>query len=149
MQKVPEDDLDVQGLIQAQRMLAKSKHPYAQVVAVLWISGTLKKHLARLRDRQIGQLLWDHLLPELRVFGPEEAICEDAVKRLVRSGGGPWREQDDSLTNPATPPCPVCGSDTFYHIGIDEPDFLLCGLVDCGHKEPLGVSEGDARPEED
>jgi hypothetical protein len=143
MEEAPEGDLDVHGLIKAQRRLADSKHPFMQVVGALWCAGTLKKKLAQLADRQIGQLVWDHVLDQLKVFGPEEAICEHAVQRLVRSGGGNWREQDDSLRDPATPPCPVCGSETTYHIGIDECDFLRCSRTECGHKEPLGVSEGD------
>ena len=149
MERAPEDSLDVHGLIQAQRMLAESKHPYVQVVGTLWVAGTLKERLARLADRQVGQLLWDHVLDELTLFGPDATICEHAVQRLMRSEGGSWEERDNSLIDPATPPCPACDAETIYHIGIDEPDFLLCVRADCQHKEPLGICAGDESGDEE
>ncbi len=149
MEPAPEDGLDVHGLIEAQRRLTDSKNPFRRLVGAIWVSGALRRKLAQLADRQVGQLLSDHVLDELTVFGPHEAICEHAAQRLVRSGGGPWREQDDTLTYPATPPCPVCGAETTYSIGIDECDFLRCSRAECGHKEPLGVSTEAESPEED
>jgi len=142
MAKLPEEELGVHALIEAQRRLMNSKHPFAQVVGTLWVAGTLKRRLAQLTDRQIGQLLWDHVLDELTLFGPDAAICEHAVRRLLRSEGGSWTENDKSVMDEDTPPCPACGSETVHHIGIDEPDFLLCARVDSGHKESLGISGG-------
>jgi hypothetical protein len=137
-----EEQLGVHALIAAQRRLMDSQHPFEQVVGTLWVAGTLKRRLARLTDRQIGQLLWDHVLDELTLFGPGAAICEHAVRRLFRSAGGSWNEREKSVMDEDTPPCPACGSETVYHIGIDEPDFLLCVRADSGHKESLGTSGG-------
>jgi len=119
-----------------------SKHPFEQVVCTLWVAGTLKLRLAQLTDRQIGQLLWDHVLDDLTLFGPDAAICEQAVRRLLRSEGGSWTEDDKSVMDEGTPPCSACGSETIYHVGIGEPDFLLCVRADCEHKEFLGISGG-------
>ena len=137
-----EEELSVHALIAAQQRLMDSKHPFAQVVGTLWVAGTLKRRLAQLTDRQIGQLLWDHVLDELTLFGPDAAICEHAVRRLFRSLGGSWTENDKSVMDEDTPPCSACGSETVYHIGIDEPDFLLCARAGSGHKESLGISGG-------
>jgi hypothetical protein len=72
-----------------------SKHPFRRVVGSLWVAGTLKRRLAQLTDRHIGQLLWDQVLDQLTVFGPETAICEHAVRRLLRSERGSWTEGDE------------------------------------------------------
>ena len=137
-----EEELGVHALIAAQRRLMNSNHPFEQVVGTLWVAGTLKRRLAQLTDRQVGQLVWDHVLDELTLFGPDAAICEHAVRRLFRSEGGSWTDNDKSVMDEETPPCLACGSETVHHIGIDEPDFLLCACADSGHKEFLGISGG-------
>jgi len=142
MGQASDKEFDVHALIAAQRRLLHSKHPFEQVVGTLWVAGTLKRRLAQLTDRQIGQLLWDHVLDELTLFGPDSAICEHAVRRLLRSERGSWTENDKSVMDEDTPPCPACGSETVHHIGIDEPDFLLCARADSGHKESLGIGGG-------
>jgi len=142
LEKPSDKEFDVHELIAAQRKLMNSKHPFEQVVCTLWVAGTLKRRLAQLEDRQIGQLLWDHVLDHLTLFGPDAAICEHAIRRLLRSGDGGWEEQDDSMIEAAAPACPACGSETVYNVGIDEPDFLLCMRAECEHKESLGVSGG-------
>jgi hypothetical protein len=134
----PEDRLDVHGLIEAQRMLAQSKHPFAQIVCVLWINGSLKRRLARLTDRQIAQLMFDYVWDDLIVFSPAAAICEHATERLFRSERGSWTQQDKSVMDEDTPPCPACGAETVRHVGINEPDFVRCGRAECGHTGPLG-----------
>ena len=143
MEKASDKEFDAHTLIEAQRRLMSSKHPFERVVCTLWVAGTLKRRLAKLTDREIGQLLWDHVLDELTLFGPDAAICEHAVRRLLRSMGGSWRENDTSVMDEDTPPCPTCGSETTYHVGIDEPDFLLCMRADCEHKNSLGISGGE------
>ena len=143
MEQISEEDFDLHALIEAQRRLIDSKHPFAQVVAALWVGGTLKRRLAQLTDRQVGQLVWDHVLDQLTLFGPDATICQHATERLFRSACGGWAEDDKSAMDEDTPPCPACGSETFYHVGIDEPDFLLCVRADCEHKEPLGICADD------
>jgi hypothetical protein len=142
MELASDKEFDVHALIEAQRRLINSKHPFEHVVCTLWVAGTFKRRLAQLTDRQIGQLLWDHVLDELTLFGPDAAICEHAVRRLFRSEGGSWKDKDKSVMDEDTPPCPACGSETVHHIGIDEPDFLLCARAGSGHKESLGISGG-------
>ncbi len=135
-------EFSVHALIAAQRRLMNSNHPFEQVVGTLWVAGTLKRRLAQLTDRQIGQLVWDHVWDELTLLGPDAAICEHAVRRLLRSEGSSWTGNDKSVMDQDTPPCPACGSETVHHIGIDEPDFLLCARAGSGHKESLGISGG-------
>jgi hypothetical protein len=143
MEQAPEEGFDLRSLIEAQRRLIDSKHPFEQVVTALWVGGTLKRRLAQLTDRQVGQLVWDHVLDQLTLFGPDATICQHATERLFRSAGGSWAEDDKSAMDEDTPPCPACGSETFYHVGIGEPDFLLCVRADCEHKEPLGICADD------
>jgi len=145
----PEERIDVHTLVESQRRLIDSKHPFEQVVAALWVGGTLKRRLAQLTDRQVGQLVWDYVLDQLTLFGPDATICQHATERLFRSAGGSWAEYDKSAMDEDTPPCPACGSETIYHVGIDEPDFLLCGRADCEHKEPLGICAGDESGDEE
>ena len=149
MEQAPEEGFDLRSLIEAQRRLIDSKHPFEQVVTALWVGGTLKRRLAQLTDRQVGQLVWDYVLDQLTLFGPDATICQHATERLFRSAGGSWAEDDKSAMDADTPPCPACGSETIYHVGIDEPDFLLCGRADCEHKEPLGICAGDESGDEE
>lgn len=92
MEQPSDKEFGVHALIEAQRKLMNSTHPFEQVVGTLWVAGTLKRRLARLTDWQIGQLLWDHVLDELPLLGPGAAICEHAIRRLLRSEGGSWTE---------------------------------------------------------
>jgi hypothetical protein len=115
--------------------------PMSRICSRLFLGG-IKRRLAQLTDRQIGQLLWDHVLDELTLFGPGAAICEHAVRRLLRSEGGSWTANEKSVMDEDSPPCPACGSETVHHVGIGEPDFLLCARADSGHKESLGISGG-------
>ena len=41
MGKPPKEEFDVHALIEAQRRLMDSKHPFEQVVCTLWVAGTL------------------------------------------------------------------------------------------------------------
>jgi len=140
---LPDDDFGVHALIEAQRRVANSKKLSDRFLGAVRLAGLLRKRLAMLTDRQIGQLVSDVVADELRVLSPEMEILEHAVRRLFRSGGGSWRDQDTSVMDDATPPCLLCGSETIYHVGIDEPDFLLCVRARCEHKEPLGICADD------
>ena len=65
----------MEGLIEEQRRLARSKNPFERVVGSLYMSGILKERLARLTDKQIGQLVFDFVDEQLGVFDPESTIC--------------------------------------------------------------------------
>ena len=132
-----DEDFDVYALLEAQRRFANSKRLSDRFFGPMCIAGLLRKCLAKLTDRQVGQLVSDVVADELRVLSPAMEICEHAARRLFRSGGGGWTEQDASVMDYATPPCPLCGSETIYQVGIDEPDFLLCMRAGCEHKEHL------------
>ena len=122
---MPDDDFGVHALIEAQRRVANSKKLSDRFLGAVRLAGLLRKRLAMLTDRQIGQLVSDVVADELRVLGPEMEICEHAVRRLFRSAGGSWAKDDKSAMDEDTPPCPACGSETIYHVGIDESDYLL------------------------
>jgi hypothetical protein len=146
MEQASDEDFDVYALIEAQRRSAHAKRLSDRFLGAVYLAGLLRQRLAKLTDRQVGQLVGDVVADELRVLSPEMEICEHVVMRLLRSGGGSWKEQDASVVNEVTPPCPLCGSETICHVGIDEPDFLLCVRAGSEHKEPLGVcaeSEGE------
>jgi len=143
MAQASDEDFGVYALLEAQRRFANSKRLSDRFFGPMCIAGLLRKCLAKLTDRQVGQLVSDVVADELRVLSPEMEICEHAVRRLFRSAGGCWRDQDTSVVDDAMPPCPLCGSETTYHVGIDEPDFLLCVRADCEHKEQLGICADD------
>jgi hypothetical protein len=111
-------------LIKKQRELVDSDNPMKRLAGALLIPAVLAERLAGLADRQIGQLLLDEVSPCLSPFHPESVLCLHAVDRLR---GSPTEE---------CPACPKCGSEMIRHIGIDEPDFLECVLLSCGHREP-------------
>lgn len=143
MEQVPDEDSGVYALIEADRRCANSKRLSDRFFGALRLAGKLRQRLAELTDRQVGQLVRDVVADELRVLSPEMEICEDAARRLFRSRGGSWTNLDASIANETSPPCPLCGSETTYHVGIDEPDFLLCMRADCEHKVSLGIGGGD------
>jgi hypothetical protein len=149
MAQASDEDFGVYALLEAQRRFANSKRLSDRFFGPMCIAGLLRKCLAKLTDRQVGQLVSDVVADELRVLSPEMEICEHAARRLFRSAGGSWAEDDKSAMDEDTPPCPACGSETTYHIGIDEPDFLLCVRADCEHKEPLGICTNGASGDED
>jgi len=137
-------DLGVHGIIEAQRRSEGSARLSDAFIGAMRLAAKLRQRLARLTDRQVGQLVRDVVADGLRVLSPEMEICEDAARRLFRSGGGRWAEQDASVGNETAPPCPACGAETICQVGIDEPDFLLCASADCQHKEPLGIGTDDS-----
>jgi hypothetical protein len=112
--------LTIRELITEQRRRLGSVNPVERFAAALLIPAVLAKQLAKLADRQIGQLLLDEVWPRLNLLRPESTICLHAVDRLR---GSPKEE---------CPTCPKCGSEMIRHVGIDEPDFLECALLDCG-----------------
>jgi hypothetical protein len=112
--------LTIRELIEKQKKLAYSDNPVERLAAALLIPGALAKRLNRLTNSQIGELLLDEVWSRLNLLHPESTICLHAVDRLRGSPPG------------KCPTCPKCGSEMIRHIGIDEPDFLECALLDCG-----------------
>jgi hypothetical protein len=110
----------IRELIDEQRRRLGSSNRVERFAAAMLIPAVLAKRLAGLADRQVGQLLLDEVWPELSPLAPESTICLHAADRLR----GSQKEK--------CPACPKCGSEMIHHVGIDEPDFLECALLDCG-----------------
>jgi hypothetical protein len=111
--------LNILELIEEQRRRLRSGNPVERFAAAVLIPAMLADRLAGLADRQVGQLLLDQVWPGLSPLAPESTICLHAAD-LLR---GPMKQ---------SPTCPKCGSEMIRHVGIDEPDFLECALLDCG-----------------
>jgi hypothetical protein len=80
-----QEEISVEGLIEEQRRLARSKTFFEKVVGTLCVAALLKERLAALTDAAIGQLMVDHVCNEMNVFSPELTICEVATERLIHS----------------------------------------------------------------
>ena len=112
--------MTIRELIDEQRRRLGSGNRVERFAAAVLIPAVLAERLAGLADRQVGQLLLDEVWPGLDSLAPESTICLHAADRLRGSPKG------------TCPACPKCGSEMIRHIGIDEPDFLECALLDCG-----------------
>jgi hypothetical protein len=120
-------------LIERQRKLGESSRPLDRLYAVV-VDRALTDRLNELRDRQIGQLLFDFCWAAFDFASPELTIVAQAIDRLRRSTGGVITKEEAQENLGPQPVCPTCGNDMFLHYGIDEPDFWLCDWVDCRHK---------------
>ena len=74
---------EIEGLIEEQRRLARSKTFFEKVVGTLCVAALLKEKLAALTDAAVGQLMIDHVWSELNLLGPESVIVEVASERLL------------------------------------------------------------------
>jgi hypothetical protein len=128
-------DITVSELIEIQRRLARAERAFERLVGTLWAAGTLERRLAQLTDHQIGQLLDDFVDDQLGLFEPEMTICQQATRRLFRSAGGMLAPEETEGAK-QRPACPKCGNEMLLKYGIDEPDYLECVLVACGHRIP-------------
>jgi len=127
-------DIGVATLIKMQRSLSISERPFMRVVGRLFLAGMLEERLARLTDRQVGQLMFDYVCDQLGILEPEVMICQDATRRLFRSPGGNLTAEELERQK-QRPACPNCGTEMSQNFGIDEADFLECTLIGCGHRE--------------
>ena len=132
-----DDEPSTRKLIERLRKLGESPRPLDHVRAVV-VDRALTDRLNELRDRQIGQLLFDFCWPELYVGGPELIIVTHAIDRLRRSTGGVITKEEAQENLGPQPVCPKCGNEMFLHYGIDEPDFWLCDYMSCGLKRYVG-----------
>jgi hypothetical protein len=121
-------------LIDIQRRLAASKSPFLRCIGTLLAAGVLHRRLADLTDKQVGQLLQDHVGRDLGITEPESTICCQATQRLFRSESGSLEEEP-----PLRPPCPRCGTEMIFNFGIDERDFLECTSLHCGNREYVPI----------
>jgi hypothetical protein len=80
-----EEEVSVEGLIEEQRRLGRSKNPIEQVVGSLCVAALLKERLAALPNRTISQLLTDQIWRQMNLLGPESVIVEIASERLLES----------------------------------------------------------------
>jgi len=78
-----QEEISVEGLIEEQRRLTRSKTFFEKVVGTLCVAALLKERLAALTDAAVGQLMVDHVCNEMNVFSPELTICEVATERLI------------------------------------------------------------------
>jgi hypothetical protein len=70
----------VRGLIELQRRLVNSKNPFIRRIGTLLAAGALDRHLDALSDRQVGQLMFDHVGRDLGIVQPEATICYQATE---------------------------------------------------------------------
>ena len=90
-----EEEISVEGLIDAQRRLWVSKNPFERVVGTLCVAGLLKQRLAALTDAAVGKLMFDHVWNDMNIFSPELTICQAATERLL--GSSVQAGEDDEL----------------------------------------------------
>ena len=92
-----EKEISVEGLIEEQRRLARSKTFFEKVVGTLCVAALLKERLAALTDAAVGQLMFDHVWSELNLLGPESVIVELASERLLHSSPVPVKNTKENL----------------------------------------------------
>lgn len=125
----------VRGLIEWHRRLIESKNPFpATDWCTLLAAGALNRHLTRLTDRQIGQLMREEVGRDLGITQPETTICQQPTRCLFRLLNKELRTDD--ITNKwGQVPGPKCGHEVELHYGINEPDFIQCVRSGCEYKE--------------
>ena len=92
-----QEEISVDGLIEEQRRLARSKTFFEKVVGTLCVAALLKERLAALTDAAVGQLMVDHVWSELNLLGPESVIVEIASARLLHSSPVPVKNTKENL----------------------------------------------------
>ena len=126
----------IRGLIAKHRWLGRSRNRLLRGMGNLLAAGLLDRRLTELTDRQIGQLMVDEVGRDFGVFQPETAICQQATLRLFRSVYGAI-SADDPASQRQHPPCPNCGNEMLFHVGIEESDFYECVWLNCGHRQSI------------
>ena len=128
--------ISVRGLIAMHRWLGRSRNRLLRGMGNLLAAGALDRRLTELSDRQIGQLMVDEVGRDFGVFQPETTICQQATLRLFRSVNGAI-STDDLASQRQHPPCPDCGNEMLFHVGIEETDFYECVSLNCGHGQSI------------
>jgi hypothetical protein len=138
-----EEAHSVRGLIALQKRLCQSKSPFVRRVGMLLAAGVLDRHLDALSDKQVGQLMFDHVGRDLGIVQPEATICHQATQRLFRSTNGSFTEEPSARCE--RPSCPKCGDEMLFHYGIGAPDFRQCVFLGCQYKEYMTEPRGEGR----
>ena len=106
-----EEEISVEGLIEAQRRLSASNNPFERVVGTLCVAGLLKQRLAALPDEALAQLIVDYVWNDMNVFSPELTICEAATERLRESTIAIASKAARVDTCETSLVCPRCGAE--------------------------------------
>ncbi len=130
----------IRTLIETQSRLFQSKNTLRRFGALV-VAGVLDKRLTELRDKQIGQLVFDFVLRDLVMGTPEMTICHHAVVRLTRSTVGRISAEEIEQQYERRS-CPRCGIEMLLHYGIDEPNHWQCISLACEYKEIVVSNEG-------
>ena len=93
-----QEEISVEGLIEEQRRLARSKTFFEKVVGALCVAGLLKERLAASSDAAVGQLMLDHVWSDLNLLGPESVIVEIASERLLHSAPSQVKNSKENLS---------------------------------------------------
>lgn len=103
------------------------------VLKAIVATGEIQR-LQRLSDRQVGQLMFDHVWDALKRVSLAMTIGIEATERLFRSPAGA-RCRNEVFNHPdKLPDCPKCGEPKMHLVGIGEPDYLLCVSKASAHK---------------
>jgi len=106
-----DEEISVEGLIQEQQRLARSKNRCERVIGSLCVASMLKDQLVRLPNSTISQLLTDYIWSDLNLLEPESVIVEVATERLIESAiaivpkAASVEKCETSLV------CPECGAE--------------------------------------
>jgi hypothetical protein len=106
-----DEEISVEGLIEAQRRLSHSKNLCERVVGSLCISAILKNQLMGLPNSAISRLMTDYLWGGLNLLGPESVIVEIASKRLRESTIAIVPKAARVETCETSRVCPECGAE--------------------------------------
>jgi len=101
--------------------------------------GRVQQSLESMSDRQIGQLMFDHIWDSLPMASAGLCVVEEATERLFRSEAG-VRQKNEVMNDLNTlPDCPLCRGVMFHRVGFREADHLMC--EGCGCKIPEAGEE--------
>jgi formate dehydrogenase maturation protein FdhE len=88
--------------------------------------GRVQQSLESLTDRQVGQLMFNHVWEALPMASSAMSISIEATHRLFRSQAGA-RGEHELLNNPENlPDCPQCKRPMLHYVGIGEADYRYC-----------------------
>ena len=129
----------IRTLIEMQGRLCESKNALRRFGSLL-VAAVLDRRLRELRDKQIGQVVLDLVLPDLAMGTPAMTICQHATQRLFRSTCGKFTEAEIEKQQERRS-CPRCGNEMLQHYGIEEPDCWRCVSLACKYEEIVGSNE--------
>lgn len=124
----------IRDVIKAQYMRLRSGSARVRMVESFLHSGDIGARLTALSDRQIGQLMFNHVGDDFCFGSPEASICNEATERLFRSKAGARGENEEFNDPIELPDCPKCGQPMMHYIGFNEPDYRKCVSLKCEHK---------------